>query len=148
VINLLFILLLVPNKIDLKEIRQLFMVVDKKEQACEELLSFTDGYTIGYKPLIYAYHAAAEMTMANHVSWPGSKLKYFKAGRIKLEAVVKENMDNVEIRYIRFAVQYGSPGFLGYQDDMEQDKAFIKKNLEKAELPPYLKKIIKATIEQ
>lgn len=135
-------------KVDFGEVRDLFTVASKDEAACEKLIKLTDGYTMDYKPVIFAYNAAAEMTMANHYTWPGSKLKTFRNGRIKLESVVKKYNSSVEIRYIRYAVQKGSPDFLNYKTDLDTDRQFIKKNLGKSKLPPGQKEIIKATIAQ
>jgi hypothetical protein len=134
--------------IDMPQIRQLFTVASESEDSCKELLTLTDGYTMDYRPVVYAYHAAAEMTLANHVTWPGTKLKYFNRGKYKLEEVVNKYNSLVEIRYIRFAVQYGSPSFLGYRDDIEKDRKFIKENMENSTIPDKMKRIINATIQQ
>ena len=134
--------------VDIAEVRSLFASADKSETACERLFQLTDGYTIDYKPVVYAYHAAAEMTMANHVSWPGTKLSYFRSGKEKLEAVVRKYYRNIEIRYIRFAVQYGSPSFLGYRDNLDEDRNYVLANLENAALPQAQKDLMKATVSQ
>lgn len=144
----LFIAVLRLTNVDISEVRQLFTTADKSESACERLLEITDGYTIDYKPVVYAYHAAAEMTMANHLSWPMTKLKYFKSGQDKLERVVSKYSRNIEIRYIRFAVQYGSPTFLGYRDNLDEDRNFVLENLNSVDLSDQQKELMKATVTQ
>ena len=37
--------------------------------------------------------------------------------------------EEVEIRFLRFALQANTPGFLGYKDHMEEDKALLLKRL-------------------
>lgn len=132
---------------DISEIRDLFTRASENESDCIRLVELTDGYNIDYKPVVYAYHAAAEMTMANHVVWPGSKFSYFKHGRIKLEMVVEKNKENVEIRFIRYAVQKGSPSFLDYNANLKEDKLFIERNLDGADLPSDLKRTIVTMIK-
>ncbi|MBD3637953.1 MAG: hypothetical protein HUJ25_11415 [Crocinitomicaceae bacterium] len=145
---LLYIALFMSAQVDVDQVRSLFTVAHEDKAANEKLLEFTDGYTLDYKPVIYAYHAAAIMTMANHISWPGTKLSYFSEGKEKLEKVVKAYPDNVEIRYIRFAVQYGSPTFLGYRSDLDVDRNFVLEHLDAADLPAEQVLLIKATVNQ
>jgi hypothetical protein len=117
------------SSVDTEEMRSLFSQASENETANRQLMQLTDGYTMDYKPIVYAYHAAAEMTMANHVLWPISKLSYFNGGKTKLESVISKYNTIVELRYVRFAVQSGSPSFLGYKDDMANDEAFIRENM-------------------
>lgn len=134
--------------VNLTEVRQLFTTCAESEETNQKLLEMTDGYTIDYKPVVYAYHAAAEMTQANYASWPGTKLSYFNSGKEKLEKVVKKYPKNVEIRYIRFAVQFGSPSFLGYKDDLRTDQIFVLNNVQKTDLPQAQKELMIATVQQ
>ena len=59
----LLLLIFAPN-VDLPEIRQLFTMAADDKEACDKLFELKDGYTLDYKPVVYAYHAAAEMTHA------------------------------------------------------------------------------------
>ena len=134
--------------VDMAEVRYLFTVAEKSEKSCKELLEATEGYTMDYAPLTYAYHAAAEMTMANHVTWPGTKLSHFNKGKKMLEKVIGKYPKKVELRYIRFAVQYGSPSFLGYRDDLDTDRNFVLANLDNADVPKDHKELMKKTVNQ
>lgn len=134
--------------IEMTDIRSLFSKASENEDACEELMKITDGYTMDYKPVVYAYHAAAEMTMANHVLWPGSKYGYFSDGKAKLEKVAAKYPDEIEIRYVRFAVQSGSPSFLGYKSDMESDENFIRKNIDHSNWPTQFKNSVLALLDK
>lgn len=112
--------------------RQLLAVSSIDETSNQELIDLTEGYNLKENPVLYAYHAAALMTMANHVYWPGTKLDYFNDGKEKLEKAVNFALTNVEIRFIRYSVQNGAPLMLGYSDDMEADKKYILANIDKA----------------
>ena len=131
---------------ELADVRQLITVASEQEPANKKLIELTEGYTMDYKPLIFAYNAAAQMTMANHMIWPGTKLSYFYDGKKNLEAVVKAYNKDVEIRYIRYAVQNGSPSFLYYKGDMESDRKFIREHIKESSLAPDIKKIINDTV--
>ncbi|MEZ4922601.1 MAG: hypothetical protein R2780_05455 [Crocinitomicaceae bacterium] len=144
--TLLYILL--SSSVQMDDIRQLFTTAAEDESTCEQLMKTTDGYTMDYKPVVFAYHAAAEMTMANHVMWPVSKLSYFNGGKRKLEEVASKYNTDVEIRYVRFAVQSGSPSFLGYKDDMAQDEAYIRKNMDKTDWSSSFKKDVIALLDK
>lgn len=79
-------------------------------------------------PVIIAYKVAAEMTLANCVGNPWKKYQYFKDGKKELEAAIKKEQNNLEIRYLRFAVQENLPGFLSY-NNLEEDKEFLIESL-------------------
>lgn len=141
-INVLLWLSLSLTVSDMNQMRDLFTAASESEEKNEQLLKITDGYTVDYKPVVFAYHAAAEMTMANHTFWPISKFNYFNSGKEKLELAVSKYPKNIEIRYIRYAIQKGAPGFLDYQSNMSEDKKMILKNYSKAKWPKTFKNTV------
>jgi hypothetical protein len=145
-ITFLLISALSINGLDLSQVRKLFTIASTDEKANTKLFELTSGYTLDYKPVIYAYNAAAEMTKANHSNWPISKLQYFNAGKSRLENAVKKYPNLLEIRYVRYAVQNGSPSFLGYKGDMLTDKQKIKKELTAQDWPSDFKETVTALI--
>ena len=74
-----------------------------------------------------AYSGALLMKKAGLVSGPGHKLSLFKSGHKKLEASIKKNNTNAELRFLRLMVQEHAPGILGYKNNEQQDADFIKK---------------------
>lgn len=122
-------------KADMEIIRMLFSQSSASETANKKLIELTKTVTIDSSPVLYAYYAAATMSMANHVYWPGSKLSYFNDGKKKLEAVINKYKSNVEIRFIRYCVQNGAPFFLDYNSNLEEDKKFILANLNTTDWP-------------
>ena len=113
----------------LEKLRSLLEVASTSEQANKDSLALTKSASLKENALHYAYHAAALTTMANHVFWPTEKLSYFNEGKEKLEKAVNFDLQNVEIRFIRYSVQAGSPSMVGYKSKMAEDKQFILSHL-------------------
>lgn len=122
------------------EIRDLFSKSAASAEANQKLFDLTKSYSLSTFPIFYAYNAGAEMTLANHAAWPGTKLEYFNAGKGRLEAAVLKFPKNVEIRYIRYCVQQGCPFFLDYASNLEEDKKFILANINQTDWSETYKK--------
>ena len=52
-------------------------------------------------------------------------MSHFKKGKEKLAEAIKADPDNVELRFLRFSVQAEAPAFLGYRDNLEEDKIIL-----------------------
>ena len=74
------------------------------------------------------YLGAFQMIWAVHVFNPISKLRTFNRGKKKIDEAVMADPDNVEIRIIRLSIQTKSPSFLGYRDNIDEDKKIIQAN--------------------
>lgn len=111
------------------EVRTLFSKANIDQDATIKLIELTKNASLKSNPVLYAYHAGATMSMANHVYWPGTKLAYFNEGKENLEKAVNFALKNVEIRFIRYAVQSGAPAMLGYSQNLSEDKAYILKHI-------------------
>src|SRR5690606_3467593 len=118
---------------DMVTVRDLFSKASVDEKANNELFDLTKSYSLSYAPIIYAYNAAAEMTLANHTMWPTAKFDYFSSGKSKLESAIKTYPSNVEMRYIRYCVQQGCPFFLNYSSNLSEDKKYVLANLDKTD---------------
>ena len=75
-----------------------------------------------YPPIILAYYGGVEALKAKHAFWPFNKLSYFNSSMDILEKAVKEEPDNLEIRFIRFSILDNVPGILGFSEEREIDK--------------------------
>lgn len=73
-----------------------------------------------------AYLGAYQKIWANHVFNPLSKLATFKKGKNNIELAISKEPENVEIRYIRFSVQKNAPSFLGFNNNIKEDRDFLK----------------------
>lgn len=75
-----------------------------------------------------AYLGGLQAVLANHVFNPISKLNTFNEGKKNIEQAIKNEPNNVELRFIRLSVQRNAPSFLGYKSSINEDTEFIKKN--------------------
>ena len=76
-------------------------------------------------PLIIAYTGYAEALKAKHAWNPYYKLKYVKDAERWFAEAVKLRPHQVEIRFLRFSVEYYVPGLLGYNKHLDEDRAEI-----------------------
>ncbi|MDW9381982.1 hypothetical protein [Chryseobacterium sp. JV558] len=87
-----------------------------------EKQSGSDAVTVGYKAA--AKIMEAKVTKSNRKS-------LVKTGATSLEAVIKSNPNNVELRLIRMSVQENIPKIVGYRGSLKDDKAFLLSNYSK-----------------
>lgn len=131
---LFFILLIFANKVyaadpDIQEIKHLFQASAKSKASANQLLKLLSTVDESSSPLLISYKGAAEMMQAKYVFSPISKLKRFNTGKNLIETAVKKAPDNLEIRFLRFAIQTNLPAFLGYNEHIPLDKKYILANL-------------------
>ena len=79
--------------------------------------------------LVKVYEGANCAIMAKNKWSPFAAIKLLKKSNIMMNAAIKKSPTNVEIHFIRFAVQKNIPEFLGYSKDVEKDKNFILQNI-------------------
>jgi hypothetical protein len=70
----------------------------------------------------------------------GDKISMFKEGHKMLEEQIQANPDNTEYRFLRLAVQENAPSILGYNSNIDEDKALLLKNFKtlSSELKTYI----------
>lgn len=112
----------------ISEVRQLYMRSAEDRAAAEKLLEFSEENDDA--TLLLGYRAVGEMMMAKHVINPLSKMSHFSKGKKAFAKALEAEPNNVEIHFLRFSVQSETPDFLGYKDDLEQDKKFLFLNLQ------------------
>lgn len=83
----------------------------------------------------YGYYALANMMLAKVNKNPFTKLNYFNKGKSMLEKTISEDQSNVELRFLRFAVQNEVPPILFYFNDLEEDKAILDQYISKNDTP-------------
>ena len=131
---LLFIALFVnvnsfaSNDPDITEIRvkfyQLAFDCADTEKILEEVRSIQNPSGI-----IVAYEAAMQALMAKVVWNPFTKVSHVKLAEKVFDKAVKLDPLNIEIRFIRFSVEYHIPKWLGLSKHMQEDKDFILENI-------------------
>ncbi|UBM58894.1 hypothetical protein LAG90_19025 [Marinilongibacter aquaticus] len=93
------------------------------------------------------YKSVATMRKAEYVLSPLKKFEYFKLGKEAIEAFLKANPEDVEVRYLRLMVQNNLPKFLGYSSQMEEDRLFVTRNLESSNLPLDFQSLIRQNMK-
>lgn len=120
----------------------MYLKANDHEKTCKEMIALLKPYDESNNPLFLGYKAGANMIMAKHVINPISKMSWFKKGKKMLEAAIKADMKDVELRCLRFGIQSNVPDFLNYKDNINQDKKFILKSYSHVKDPTLKKNII------
>ena len=111
--------------VSLPQIRTMYIKANDSEKTCKELINLLKPYDEANNPLFLGYKAGANMMMAKHSFNPISKMSWFNKGKKMLEAAIKTDSKDVELRCLRFGIQSNIPSFLGYKQDIPVDKKFI-----------------------
>lgn len=124
---LIFMMLTSFNNPEMNEVRTNYKVAVQDKNVCKKMIEKLEQSK--EKSTVYlAYLGGYQTIWANHVFNPMSKLATFKKGKKNIELAISKEPENVESRYIRFSVQKNSPSFLGYNNNLKEDKDFLVKN--------------------
>ena len=126
---------------DINYFRDNFTGTTDEKKAKTYLDAEIEKASLKEKITINGYKAVVTMRMAEYVSNPFTKLSWFNDGKKMLEESIKMNR-NVENIHLRLMVQVNAPSFLGYNKQIEKDRNYILKNLEKSSVPNETKKMI------
>lgn len=94
----------------------------------------------GSDVIIQGYKAAAKIMEAKITK--NNRKALVKSGATSLEAIIKSNPNNAELRVIRMSVQENIPKIVGYNKNLKEDKTFILNNYSKqnSALKTYIRK--------
>ncbi|MBF4515256.1 hypothetical protein IRZ71_02835 [Flavobacterium sp. ANB] len=110
---------------DLATIRKMYTDVAKSETNAKEFTEKLSGVSNNDEKILVAYKAASILLDSKFESILGSKISRFKEGAKLLEATLKSEPNNIEIRMIRLSIQEDVPGITGYKKNIKEDKKFI-----------------------
>jgi hypothetical protein len=102
-------------------------------------------------PTVQAYQAVSEALLAQVVWNPFNKLKQVIKYNDQMKEVIEKDPHNVEIRFLRLAIEYNLPSFLGMSTHMEEDVTKIVDNLSNfsgMQVNPHFGKYIFGFLEQ
>ena len=122
-------------------IRNAYREATKSEEKANAFYQLVDEVSQSDKAVMVAYKGAAKMLLARYEPLTKRKPKIKEAVEW-IEKAVKADPDNAEIRLIRLSVQENLPKFLGYNDNLDEDKKFVKEalpNLKDKELAEMIK---------
>lgn len=106
---------------DLKKIREDYIASigdsEKADALCSQLKSIKNP-----DALILAYLGSAQAIKAKHAWNPVNKMSYLKQGFTTINLAVNKDPNHLEVRFLRFSLQYYVPTFLGYSKNIDSDK--------------------------
>ncbi len=97
-------------------------------------------------PVLLAYRGAGETLLARYMRLTARKGQ-ISEGIAWIEEAVEKEPQNIEIRLIRLSVQEHLPRFLGYHQQIEEDRKFIENQLSNVK-DEGLKKMINGYFEK
>ncbi|MFH6934044.1 MULTISPECIES: hypothetical protein [Flavobacterium] len=110
---------------DLASIRKMYSDVAKSETNAKEFTQKLSGVSNDDDKILVAYKAASILLDSKFEKKLRDKMDRFKEGAKLLEATIKSDPNNIEIRMIRLSIQEDVPGITGYKKNIKEDKAFI-----------------------
>ena len=120
----LFFIIAWGNVVAQEHFSELLEKANDSEENCLEFYEvMTDLRT--ESPTAKGYFALSTMMLAKIYKNPFTKLSYFNKGKNILETTIRSYPDNVELRFLRYAVQAKVPSILLYFNDMEDDKEIL-----------------------
>ncbi|WP_420581413.1 hypothetical protein [Reichenbachiella sp.] len=94
-----------------------------------ELFKTSCSETTSKHASLVGYCTMIHFLEAKNAFNPYKKLSSFNMGRKTLDSLILTNNENIELRYLRHSIQDRVPGFLGYNNELEDDKNFMKTKL-------------------
>lgn len=132
---------------NLKEYRTLIKKGEKSEQAAKTLIDRSSAaYEETNRAVFAGFMAVGKFFLAKHSYNPIRKVSFFNDGKHLLERAVKADPQNIEIRLIRLMAQENAPRIMGYNQNIREDREFLKNEYTRAsddELRTYIKKYLK-----
>jgi hypothetical protein len=112
--------------IDINDLRNLFLCAANDPARAKQLMRNTENEKINN--VVIGYYGASKMLMAKYYFNPYSKWNSFKAGRKILEAAIRSDPFNAELRFLRLSIQKNAPWFLGYNENVKEDQLFLNES--------------------
>ena len=130
---------------NLDTITKEYLETIQSEPSIIQLISTCDKYKSKDNQTISAYKTVAKLMLIEYDYNPLTKLTEFTKHTKKLDFIVANNINNIEIRFLRFCIQKQTPRFLGYNDNLELDYKFIMNNIDiqPKELQKYINTLLK-----
>ena len=111
------------------EIREIFYQATQSSEAADLLNTILTDKLISKDITLQGYKGVSLMLLAKYTLNLYKKMYYFNQGKIALDNAIREQVDNIELRYLRYTVQLKAPQFLNYNGALSDDFYFIKSNL-------------------
>jgi hypothetical protein len=111
---------------ELNSARAYFQSGRDNKASAEKLQKLTQGKE---SAILKAYNGGSLAILAKHQTNPLKKLDYLKKGLAIINNAVLLDAAEIEIRFVRFAVEENIPGFISFTSHVESDKKMLLNNL-------------------
>tara|TARA_B100001173_G_scaffold89691_1_gene77163 strand:- start:7176 stop:7649 length:474 start_codon:yes stop_codon:yes gene_type:complete len=115
---------------NLKEIRDFYYKVGLEKVELEDFEYFLNKKKKISYPALEGYRAVVWFLKAKDFYNPYRKYEAFVEGKKQLELLIQKYPSNIELHFLRLTIQDHLPIFLGYNNQIDTDKKFIKTNLQ------------------
>ena len=116
---------------DINEIRTLYKQTDGSKENTITLYNKLQSVTAKDGNVLTAYKGASISMKARFEKGAKTKSKVFKEGITLVEMAIKNEPNNIEIRFVRLTIQQNAPKILKYKKNIDEDKEFILSNYNK-----------------
>ena len=131
----------VAADLTVSELRAMYYMALTDKGPADKFMTIIDEANAESKPILLCYKGMACMLKVRYSLNPYSKYTQFQKGVTLLEDAVQKDVNNAEIRFMRYCVETNAPFFLGYNDDIESDRAFLLKSYSTIPDPDLKRKI-------
>ena len=132
-------------KLDVSSVRLEYKRASQSKEKTMALFSQLENISKNDEKVLVAYKGAVTTMKSRYLNGVKNKKQIFKEGISLIEFAIQNQPDNIEIRFVRMSVQQNVPKFLGYNNDLEEDKKFIFgefDQIQSTELQNYIKEYI------
>ena len=127
---------LTVHTLNLHQIRELYHRAPEFKQDARKLNELMlQSDTATETPVLICYKGANEMIQAKYTLNPLNKLEKFNKGKELISKAFSRDTLNLEMRFIRFSIQSNLPAFLGYRDELDEDKRYLLDNTRNSKDP-------------
>ena len=102
----------------------MFEQASVNENSAHKLLAILNAEP-NLTPTLLGYKGSTLAMEAKYTLNPYKKLKYFNEGKSLLEKAINNDPQNIELRYLRLAIQSTIPTFLNYTKNIDSDKILL-----------------------
>ncbi len=113
---------------DLKMLRQQMLAALNSPATTDSLYNSLGKLRVK-SPVVLGYVGGLDALKAKHAWNPYSKIKYLNASERVLQQAIAADPHNIEIRFVRFSIEYHLPGFLGMAKNIDGDRDEIIRQL-------------------
>ena len=128
-------------------VRNLFYSATVSSDSADVFLVKMQALNKGNSAFIIGYEGMAHLMICYHSFNPYAKWKNFVKGKSLIEKAIEKDSTNIELRFLRLSVQLNTPSFLSYSSNINEDKAYIFKNISLVSDEDLFKRIYNYTLQ-